>query len=279
MDLVHEDDRKNFSEAVGHAIATGGEFAMSYRIVRPDGSVRDLDWQGAVERGGNGFPRRLDGAVCDVTDHRRAEPWLVASESRYRLIVENVNDGIWVLDAEGRTDFVNRRVCQILGLPAEELLGRAPAEFTDAKGAAALAEVWRRDEQRGYLELALTHADGSPVWVALSTSRYQAPWGQAELHVLTDLTQRREMEARLRHAAERETDAALSRPEGEPALTVRELEVLRLAAEGHTDRVIADQLVVSVHTVKTHLEHVYAKLGVGSRTAAVARALRTELIR
>jgi diguanylate cyclase (GGDEF)-like protein/PAS domain S-box-containing protein len=134
----------------------------------------------------------------------RAERWLVASENRYRLIVENANDGIWVLDAEGTTDFVNRRLCEMLGREPEELLGRSPAAFTDAAGAARLAEASRREGQRGYVELAFTHADGGALWIAISTSRYAAPRGAAQVHVVTDLTQRREMEERLRRAAERD---------------------------------------------------------------------------
>jgi diguanylate cyclase (GGDEF)-like protein/PAS domain S-box-containing protein len=204
MELIHEEDRSRVTEAVGQAIATGGQFAMSYRIVIPDGSVRDLDWRGQVERDPRGFLARLDGVVRDVTDQRRAERWLLASESRHRLIIENANDGIWVLDAQGMTDFVNRRVCEMLGREPEELLGRSPSEFADAEGAAALAEASRLEGPRDYLELAFIHADGQPLWVALSASRYRSPSGKAEVHVLTDLTQRREIEARLRQAAERD---------------------------------------------------------------------------
>jgi DNA-binding CsgD family transcriptional regulator len=63
-----------------------------------------------------------------------------------------------------------------------------------------------------------------------------------------------------------------------PALTPRELQVLQLAAEGLSGPSIAASLVVSPGTVKTHFEHVYEKLGVRDRAAAVARALRLGLI-
>lgn len=55
-------------------------------------------------------------------------------------------------------------------------------------------------------------------------------------------------------------------------LTERETEVLRWLARGKTNAEIAALLFVSPHTVRKHLEHVYEKLGVRSRTAAVARA-------
>lgn len=70
---------------------------------------------------------------------------------------------------------------------------------------------------------------------------------------------------------------------GEPAaktspLTKRECEVLRLVAEGSTNREIAERLVLSEHTVNRHVTNILAKLGSPSRSAAVAEALRRELI-
>ncbi|MFF2495857.1 response regulator [Agromyces sp. NPDC058064] len=62
-------------------------------------------------------------------------------------------------------------------------------------------------------------------------------------------------------------------------LTVRESEVLSLVAEGRTNREIGKTLFLSEATVKSHLVHIFTKLGVGSRTAAVARARELGAIR
>lgn len=69
-------------------------------------------------------------------------------------------------------------------------------------------------------------------------------------------------------------------PEPAPAeaLTPRELEVLRLLAEGLANKQIAKRLGVSEHTVKFHLNAIMGKLGAGSRTEAVVRATRAGLI-
>jgi DNA-binding NarL/FixJ family response regulator len=61
-------------------------------------------------------------------------------------------------------------------------------------------------------------------------------------------------------------------------LTGREREVLRLMATGLRPSEIADQLVLSPKTVGTHIEHIFAKLGVRSRAQAVAAAYRNELV-
>ena len=65
---------------------------------------------------------------------------------------------------------------------------------------------------------------------------------------------------------------------GVPALSEREVEVLRLLADGLTNREIARRLFVSESTIKTHLVHAFAKLDAPSRTAAVARAREHGLI-
>ncbi len=70
-----------------------------------------------------------------------------------------------------------------------------------------------------------------------------------------------------------------TRPTGTPErLTPRELEVLEQIAEGHTNRVIADKLSLSVGTVKIHVEHIIAKLGVADRTQAAVRAIESGLL-
>ncbi|MGR0320410.1 response regulator [Agromyces sp. ZXT2-3] len=66
---------------------------------------------------------------------------------------------------------------------------------------------------------------------------------------------------------------------GDQRLTVREAEVLALVAAGRTNREIGQSLFLSEATVKSHLVHIFTKLGVGSRTAAVARARELGAIR
>jgi DNA-binding NarL/FixJ family response regulator len=62
-------------------------------------------------------------------------------------------------------------------------------------------------------------------------------------------------------------------------LTDRELDVLRLAARGQTNKQIGAELAISDRTVQNHLANIYAKLGVASRTEAVTAALQRNLIR
>jgi DNA-binding NarL/FixJ family response regulator len=65
----------------------------------------------------------------------------------------------------------------------------------------------------------------------------------------------------------------------EPALSGREIQLLELLATGMGNRAIAKQLFISEATVKTHLVHIYGKLGVDNRTAAIAVAAQRRIIR
>jgi DNA-binding CsgD family transcriptional regulator len=64
-----------------------------------------------------------------------------------------------------------------------------------------------------------------------------------------------------------------TRPEGAVALSPRELEIVRMVAKGHPNKIIADVLEISSWTVSTYLRRIFAKLGVGSRAAMIAKIL------
>jgi len=113
---------------------------------------------------------------------------------------------------------------------------------------------------------------------------------RAELHGLAgrhaaELADRRRAD-RARETAERAREnarrlRARTHPDGyveAPTVTPRELEVVELASHGLTSAQIAEQLALSIGTVKTHLQNVYPKLGANDKAAAVATALRHGLI-
>jgi DNA-binding NarL/FixJ family response regulator len=74
--------------------------------------------------------------------------------------------------------------------------------------------------------------------------------------------------------------AAAPQPAAEPAaaVTARELEVLRMLAEGAANKTIAWKLNISEHTVKFHVAQILGKLHAGTRTEAVTRGIRQGLI-
>ncbi len=86
------------------------------------------------------------------------------------------------------------------------------------------------------------------------------------------------MVARISVPAQDETVPAKQHPTYPAGLTAREVEVLRLVAQGLPDARIAEQLVLSPRTVNTHLRSIYAKIGVSSRSAATRFAFEHGLV-
>jgi DNA-binding NarL/FixJ family response regulator len=82
----------------------------------------------------------------------------------------------------------------------------------------------------------------------------------------------------LRRAGSNGNGQANGSKNGDLGLSPREREILRLLAEGKTQREIASALVISEKTVSTHIQHLLAKLGVHSRAQAVAAAFRLGLV-
>ncbi len=105
---------------------------------------------------------------------------------------------------------------------------------------------------------------------ALGDASFQAAWDSGRSLPLEDAI---ELAANLRAEPIPAPDRAAAQG---PAvrLSAREREVLRLIAQGHTDREIAAALFISRRTATTHLTHILDKLGLDSRTAAAAYAVR-----
>jgi two-component system, NarL family, nitrate/nitrite response regulator NarL len=175
------------------------------------------------------------------------------------------------------------------GRPELEVVGEA------GDGATALAEIRRLAPDIAVVDLQLPDTDG------ISVAEAVAREGLATRVVILSAYEDRDVVQRAFAAgaraylpkicsAERLCDTLLAVARGQtvlpglPAaaaqvmLTARETEVLRLTADGRSAPEIAATLAVSAATVKTHLQHVYEKLGVSDRAAAVAQAIRRGLL-
>jgi predicted ATPase/DNA-binding CsgD family transcriptional regulator/transcriptional regulator with XRE-family HTH domain len=136
------------------------------------------------------------------------------------------------------------------------------------------------ETQRERLGLVLHHHETAEHmrWVevtrhALGDAEFTAAWAQGRALPRVDAT-REALEVGVSTQA---TSVTASRPDLPAGLTPREAEVLRLVAQGRSNRDIADVLVLSPRTIKRHIENIFDKLGVSSRAAATAFALRSEL--
>ncbi len=114
---------------------------------------------------------------------------------------------------------------------------------------------------------------------SLGEKAFTAAWSQGRVMSPEQalVAQEREMIRRL-PADQPPTSSMKSSPTYPNGLTAREVEVLLLLATGLTDAQIAEQLVLSLHTIHAHLRTIYSKLGVTSRSAATRYAFEHQLV-
>ena len=121
---VHPQDWPALSASLEAALATGADHHASYRIRRPDGSLRHIECRGSAERDAEGKVARLTGTFQDVSEVRRAHERLRESEAQIRLLLDSTAEAIFGVDVEERCTFVNRACLDLLGYAhADELLG------------------------------------------------------------------------------------------------------------------------------------------------------------
>ncbi|MGZ5734341.1 MAG: sensor histidine kinase [Burkholderiales bacterium] len=99
MALVHEDDRKAWQDVLERALREGTPFTMEFRIVRPDGSVRNLRSLGEVINNANGGTTRMLWSVLDITEQKRTEDALRASAEQLTALSRRL---VEVQEAERR---------------------------------------------------------------------------------------------------------------------------------------------------------------------------------
>jgi DNA-binding NarL/FixJ family response regulator len=115
------------------------------------------------------------------------------------------------------------------------------------------------------------------VRAALGKARFQASWAQGHSRVQEQTGRPEAVETVKDFGASPSPSSSLSTTTT-AYLTARERDVLRLLAEGLSNKEIAERLVLSVVTVNSYLRTIYSKLGVSSRTAAVRYVLDHHLL-
>jgi len=131
-------------------------------------------------------------------------------DDRYRRIVELASEGIWELDDDDRTVFVNPALATMLGYTVAEMLGKSLYDFMDpdARVSAAAKLERRRAGVAERHEHRLRHRDGHPIWTVSNAAPILDDDGQyrGALAIVTDITERRLAEARLKAMVHRSSD-------------------------------------------------------------------------
>ncbi len=120
---VHPDDRARVAAALEHSVATGAEYDIQYRVIRPDGNVGWIEMRAQVVRTPDGRPLRMAGVSLEITQRRLIEERLRESEARFRSMADNIDQLAWMAEPDGSIVWYNQRWYDYTGLTPELMQG------------------------------------------------------------------------------------------------------------------------------------------------------------
>jgi PAS domain S-box-containing protein len=173
------------------------------RRLRKDGTLIDVAITVFPLRDAAGNAYGAGSIATDITARKRTERALAASEVRYREILDTTPDGVWRVDADDLTDYVNQRMAEMLGLEPEEMIGRPLSDFLDAERMQAARDAMataRREGQPSVAESCFTRSDGTACWARVSHTPLKDPHGNpcGALAIMSDVTASKTQAAELR---------------------------------------------------------------------------------
>jgi PAS domain S-box-containing protein len=139
----------------------------------------------------------------DITAYKQLEKTLQESEEKYRQLVENAQEGIWAIDSEARTSFVNKRMAEMLGYTVDEILGKSLFSFMNERGIRLAKELFER-HKRGILgqhDFEFFRKDGTRMYASSETSPLTDENGNfiGALACVADITERKRMEVEIQN--------------------------------------------------------------------------------
>lgn len=189
-------------------------------------------------------------------------------------------DGAFAITGEGRIALWNSAAARITGYAAHEVLGRRCCDAFlghDAGGlrgcsaSCRLLTQIKSGEPIETFDLQIIGKGGRPLWVSMSTIVLPAAEARTPrvIRMFRDVTALKNLLTLIRHrfSGSPVTEDPVGR------LTRREMEILRLMVSGATNRALAERLHISPATIRNHTHHIFEKLGVPNRLAAVTLAL------
>lgn len=200
--LCHPEDLQPTIDSVQASIKSphSSGYEAEFRMLAADGRWYWILGRGnVVERDEEGRPLRVSGTHTNVTERKRAEEVLAEKEHRFRLMIQNVNDMLLVLDHDGTLTFVSPACAQMLGHSAAALLGKSAYDFIHPDDAAwvraAIQGLLESKDRAIVLEFRQMHRDGSQRWVEASgTNLVDDPTIGGVILAVRDISRRRQSE-------------------------------------------------------------------------------------
>ncbi len=206
-ELFHRDDRR--------VMETGAVVRNERQVPRPDGAIRLYSMVRSPLRDAAGRVYGLIGTGTDITAQRLEAEALHEAHERFEQIFQNAVIGMAVVSLDGRLTKVNRALCALTGYTEASLLERTFADIThpdDLDADVAQLQRLLAGHIGSYeLEKRYVRADGEIVWTLLSVALVRSADGEPVQYVgqVQDISERREVEWRLRRRAEHDAVTGL----------------------------------------------------------------------
>lgn len=204
---IHPDDRDLVTAAVNDCVEFNKPYDIEHRVVWEDGTEHWLHETGNVIRDVNGKARHMLGAVRDVTESKSWQKKLLDSERRMRSQLDSMGEGMFGLDEQGNTTFVNQAACAILGYSQNELIGKSILDLILRKD-----EVVALKNEKNVDEIDFKCADGSIIPVEYSSMPVlQEESIKGTVITFKDITERKNNERELVSAKEQAEKANMAK--------------------------------------------------------------------
>ena len=176
------------------------------RFFKKNGEPFDVEIRSTIINDNNGQPRYFLAVWTDITERKKNEDSLKAAEEKYRLVVENVNEAIVVVQ-DYMLKFFNNKMMEISGYSAEDLSSHHFSHFVHpGDRAMVVSNYTRRITGQNHLpvyEFRLLRADQSVCWVEINAVLITWEGQPASLNFFTDITARKLAQDQLRESEER----------------------------------------------------------------------------
>lgn len=252
-EVVPELESQGFFDLLDSVFQSGNCFTGKEILVKHDrnnsGSLEDcyINFIYQPYRNNDGHADGIFFFANDVTEQVVSRKKIEASEKKFRQIVETAQEGIWMLDEKNLTQFVNEKMCRILGYSEEEMIGKPPHFFVKQKGDNPEESIFSNGINTRidmYEDQFLTKS-GTVVWAHLTTNPIIDDGNyKGALAMVTDITLRKRLEEKIiRQKVQQQKEITKA------ALQVQEKERNFLGSELHDN---INQILTSV---KLHLKH------------------------
>jgi PAS domain S-box-containing protein len=185
-------------------IKKGETTTAQLRILKKDNTVTWAECKVIPGLNPDGELVRLDGVIGDITARKNAELKLQRSEYRFRQLIESAQEGIWTLDENNLTNFVNKKMCEILEYSPDEMIGKDLLHFVDKSDHAdTLASMERRrNGAKESLNIRYVTKNGKYVWTNINTNPIFDENGvyRGALAMVTDITEQLNAEQSLKES-------------------------------------------------------------------------------